>query len=147
MSVEQLFSIANGLALLGWLLLIVAPRWKPTATLITPVIIPALFAVLYVGVMAAHFPAAEGGFGTLDDVKKLFRDENLVLAGWVHYLAFDLFIGAWEVRDARRRGIPHLAVIPCLLLTFLFGPTGLLLYFAVRAVWKRAVAIEEPLAA
>ena len=52
--------------------------------------------------------------------------------GWTHYLAFDLFIGGWEVRDAQSRGISHLLVVPALVLTFLFGPAGLLLYLAVR---------------
>lgn len=58
-------------------------------------------------------------------------------AGWTHYLAFDLFIGGWEVRDARQRGIPHLLVVPVLVLTFLVGPAGLLLYLAIRLVGGR----------
>jgi ABA4-like protein len=60
-----------------------------------------------------------------------------LLAGWTHYLAFDLFIGGWEVRDAQARGIPHLLVVPALVLTFLFGPAGLLLYLAIRS-WRRS---------
>jgi hypothetical protein len=59
----------------------------------------------------------------------------LLLAGWVHYMAFDLFIGAWETRDARRAGVPHLMVVPCLILTFMLGPIGLLVYLALRA-WR-----------
>jgi hypothetical protein len=55
-----------------------------------------------------------------------------LLAGWTHYLAFDLFIGGWEVRDAQRRGIPHLLIVPALVLTFLLGPAGLLFYLAIR---------------
>ena len=64
-------------------------------------------------------------------MRRLFGDEALLLAGWVHYLAFDLFVGSWEVRDAQRLGIPHLLVVPCLVLTFLFGPVGLLLYLGL----------------
>jgi len=56
-----------------------------------------------------------------------------VLAGWVHYLAFDLFIGCWIVLDAQERHIKHLLLVPCLGLTFMFGPVGLLLYFILRA--------------
>jgi hypothetical protein len=62
----------------------------------------------------------------------LFDNPQIALAGWVHYLAFDLFIGGWEVRTAQREGIPHLAVLPCLVLTFLFGPVGLLLFLGLR---------------
>jgi hypothetical protein len=140
---EKLFSLFSILALLGWLMLILAPRWRPASRLIAPVIIPSLIAILYIYLMATRFAAAEGGFGTLADVKKLLADDHLLLGGWIHYLAFDLFIGAWEVRDSQRRGIRHLAVIPCLALTFYFGPAGLLLYLIVRAVTKKVVAVEE----
>jgi len=74
----------------------------------------------------------EGGFGSLAEVARLFANPWLLLAGWTHYLAFDLFVGSWEVRDARERGVPHLLVIPCLALTLMFGPAGWLLYVAVR---------------
>ena len=76
-------------------------------------------------------------------MQKLFADPWLLLAGWVHYLVFDLFLGAWEVRDAQRLRIPHLLVVPCLVLTFLFGPVGLLLYGIVRAARTRRVLVDE----
>ena len=66
----------------------------------------------------------------------------MLLAGWIHYLAFDLFIGGWETRDAVRNGIPHLLVIPCLLLTFMLGPIGLLAYFALRSGRLRALRLD-----
>ena len=63
--------------------------------------------------------------------------------GWVHYLAFDLFVGSWQVRDAQERGIPHLAVVPSLILTFLFGPVGLLLYFIIRLAKTRTLKLDS----
>ena len=77
-------------------------------------------------------------------VKALFTQDRTVLAGWVHYLAFDLFIGCWEVMDAKERGVSHWLVVPCLFLTFMFGPAGLLLYFALRAVASRRLASLHP---
>jgi len=56
----------------------------------------------------------------------------------VHYLAFDLFVGTWETRDAAGRGISRWLVAPCLLLTFLFGPIGWLSYHLVRRARARA---------
>jgi hypothetical protein len=67
----------------------------------------------------------------------------MLLAGWIHYLAFDLFIGSWEVRDAQRLGLNHLLVIPCLALTFLFGPIGLMLYFLIRLAAKKQTVLEN----
>jgi ABA DEFICIENT 4-like len=133
MPLESLFSIAGAFATLGWLLLILLPRHR-VAQLVAGVGIPLTIAVLYLVLIALHFPGAKGGFGSLADVSLLFSEPALLLAGWVHYLAFDLFIGAWEVRDAQKHGVPHLLVVPCLILTFMLGPIGLLLYFAIRTV-------------
>ncbi len=143
MTAEQLFSICNELALLGWLFLILAgaTRARRLVSLVSGVMVPLMLAVLYAVLIAAHWGESKGGFGTLAAVAALFSNHWLLLAGWIHYLAFDLFTGAWEVRDSQAHGISHWLVIPCLLLTFLFGPAGLLLYFAVRAARTRAMAI------
>lgn len=66
----------------------------------------------------------------------LFSVPELVLAGWIHYLAFDLFVGAWEVRDAQKKEIHHLLVIPCLFVTFMAGPAGLVLYWVLKAAYR-----------
>src|SRR5690349_5034766 len=96
---------------------------------------PALFAVLYVAILLTHWKGSNGGFSSLPAVAALFSQPWLLLAGWVHYLAFDLLVGSWEVRDARDRGIPHLVVVPCLALTFMFGPAGWLAYAGLRAAY------------
>ena len=83
------------------------------------------------------------GFGSLDQVFAIFQNPGMVLAGWIHYLAFDLFIGSWEVRDARRIGIHHVLVIPCLVGTFLVGPVGLLLYLLLRLGMKKRIGADE----
>lgn len=144
MSAEQVFSLANALAVLGWLLLIFAGRTRWAAPLIAGVVLPLLFAVTYSGLLVGHLAGSGGSFQTLAGVSALFENRWLLLAGWVHYLAFDLFIGAWQVRDSRTHGISHLLVVPCLALTFLFGPAGLLLYFLIRVAHKRrkGVVIE-----
>jgi len=141
MSPEQIFSVVNLLALAGWVLLAVLPGRRGVATAITAVAIPAALAVTYVGIVAVQWSGSEGGFGSLAQVAQLFANRWLLLAGWVHYLAFDLFVGSWEVRDARARGIPHWLVLPCLFLTFMFGPAGWLLYMAVRALRGRALTV------
>ena len=115
-------------------------RWA--SALVTGAILPLLFAVLYGGLLAANLGKAQGGFGTLAGVASLFSNSWVLLAGWVHYLAFDLFIGSWQVRDARRNGIAHWMVIPCLALTFFFGPIGLLLYFLLRLARTRSLMLE-----
>lgn len=131
MTPESLFSIVNLLAIAAWLPMVVYPRARWTSTIV-PVVVPALFAVVYTALIVTTLGRTDGGFSSLRDVGALFADPWALLAGWIHYLAFDLFIGGWEVRDARTRGIRHIVVVPALVLTFLLGPAGLLLYLAIR---------------
>ena len=141
MNPETLFSICGNAVLPGWLLLVFAPRWKWTMRLIASVLLPALMGVVYVYLIATNIGKAEGSFGSLAGVAALFQNRNLLLAGWVHYLAFDLFVGCWEVRDAQRVGVRHWFVIPCLALTLMLGPAGLLLYLFLRWATTRQIII------
>ena len=141
-SAELLFSIAGTIVAPGWALLVFRPSWRWSTGVIPGIIVPVILGTLYTGLILTNFFGAEGGFGSLADVARLFENRYLLLAGWVHYLTFDLFIGAWEVRDARRLRINHLLVVPCLLLTFLLGPVGLLLYLGLRAALRGTYSIE-----
>jgi hypothetical protein len=138
MTPDSVFSIANMLALAGWVALAVVPhrRWS---NVMVATSIAALLSVLYVAVVAASWGGSEGGFSSLADVATLFGNRWLLLAGWTHYLAFDLLVGSWEARDASQRAIPRLFLLPCLVLTFLFGPAGWLLYMGVRSTMKRPI--------
>ena len=136
MNAAKLFELSSTLVIPAWLLLIVLPRAKWTR-IIAAYVVPSALAILYLTLLATNRFPEGAGFGSIAQVERLFSSQWLLLAGWIHYLAFDLFIGAWEVRDAARLGVPHWYVIPCLILTFLFGPVGLLLYFIVRALVVR----------
>jgi hypothetical protein len=142
MTPDQLFSLANPLALLGWLALAahpLAPRLSQAVALAVPLIL----SVLYTGLILAHWAGAEGGFTSLAEVQLLFTQAPVALAGWVHFLAFDLFVGAWIARTARAEGIAHWMVIPCLILSFLFGPAGLLAFAILRFTLTRKLLPAE----
>lgn len=143
MSPDTLFTICNVSVLPAWLLLVLAPRWRWTQAIVHSCAIPLALAVVYIALAIPNFFGGEGNFNSLEGVMTLFENPNAVLAGWIHYLAFDLFVGAWEARDAKRLGVPHLLVVPCLVFTFMLGPTGLLLYFALRIGWKRRFIVRE----
>jgi hypothetical protein len=129
----QIFSIVNPLALVGWLLLALFPR-RSWALLIAGSVLPLLLSSVYVLIVVLFWGQSQGGFSSLDAVSQLFQNRWLLLAGWVHYLAFDLFVGSWIAKDAEIRGIPHFWVLPVLALTFLFGPAGWLAYHIVRSI-------------
>jgi hypothetical protein len=103
-----------------------------------------LLTPIYSYLLFGYAPAPEGmEFSSLYGVMIGFSAPHIVLAGWIHYLIFGLFVGAWETRDAQRRGIPHLMVVPCLIATLMIGPVGLLLYVLVRFFSKRALEYDE----
>lgn len=140
MTPHLIFSVANSVALVAWILLAVLPGHRWIANVLCRVLVPAVLAVLYIAIIATTWGGASGGFSSLGDVGLLFSNPWLLLAGWVHYLAFDLLVGSWEVRDARKRGVPHLLVVPCLALTFMFGPAGWLLYVVIAKAWSGRTA-------
>jgi hypothetical protein len=88
---------------------------------------------------------SEGSFDTLANVKLLFTNDEALLAGWIHYLTFDLFVGMWICHNADLRGINRWILLPCLVLTFIAGPTGLLLYIIIRMIHSKKL-IQEPFA-
>lgn len=144
MPLERLFAFGNAFVLPFWALLILAPRWRGTRLLVHGPLAPVVLGGVYVAMLLASLPAPEGaGFFSLYQVMTLFTDPRAVMAGWVHYLVFDLFVGAWAARDAQRVGVPHLLLAPCLLATLLVGPVGLLLYLALRAALTRRLGLSD----
>ncbi|MDG2308883.1 MAG: ABA4-like family protein [Candidatus Binatia bacterium] len=144
MTADTLFTICNNGVLPAWLLLVFAPGWEWTQRIVHGIWIPLLLGGVYTGIALMGPGAPEGsGFGSLPEVMRLFTSPEGALAGWVHYLVFDLFVGAWEVRDARRREISHLWVAPCLVLTLMLGPAGLVAYLLLRFVRTGATDLVE----
>lgn len=141
MNADSIFELANTSVLIPWLLLIILPRWRWTQYLVIAggfsILLGALYVMLFLQ-QSSDFDFSN--FGSLKGVTQLFSDPNLVLIGWIHYLAFDLFVGAWEVNNAQKIGISHWLVIPCLIFTFMLGPTGLVIYFIIKIIFKGSKA-------
>lgn len=142
-----LYMLINALVVPAWLLLLLAPKWQTTALVVHSGIYPLIYGVLYtICLLASMFfgQAAEGvGMGSIAAVSALFDHPNGVIVGWSHYLVFDLFVGAWIGRDAQRWELAHIAVAPCILASFLFGPVGLLAYMLLRLARGHGISLFE----
>jgi hypothetical protein len=137
---DALFSLANLAAIAGWLALAAAafaPRLRQAAWLVAGRALPLALALAYALLVARGWAGASGGFDSLAAVRALFESPDLLLAGWLHYLAFDLFVGAWIARAGAEAGVPATLLLPCFALTFLFGPAGFALFVALRAARRR----------
>eukprot|EP00558_Chaetoceros_sp_UNC1202_P011486 CAMPEP_0197238074 /NCGR_PEP_ID=MMETSP1429-20130617/4691_1 /TAXON_ID=49237 /ORGANISM="Chaetoceros sp., Strain UNC1202" /LENGTH=114 /DNA_ID=CAMNT_0042697173 /DNA_START=28 /DNA_END=372 /DNA_ORIENTATION=- len=102
-------------------------------------IIPIGYSVLYTLTILSIFPQDDddgSSFTSLEGVTNLFKKPSNVFAGWIHYLAFDAFVGRWIVLDSVEHGVSMLfhfsVVVPCLFFTLMFGPMGLIMYLIAR---------------
>lgn len=142
MNYDQLFQLCNTIVLPAWLLLIIAPTWKWTSRIVIGIVVT-LLALLYVYLVFSTIQLGDfENFGSLDGIMGLFRERGAVLAGWIHYLAFDLMAGWFIVHNAMKNGINRRLIIPCLLFTFMLGPSGLLLYLLLRLVITKRYFID-----
>jgi Domain of unknown function (DUF4281) len=132
MTPDTVFQLCNLIAMIGWVILIALPMWHSSDKFITGIIVT-LFAGIYTYYIATNLSAIDmKSFGSLKGVTALFSNPLAVLIGWVHYLAFDLMVGLWIKKNSLKHGINHWLIIPCLLLTFMFGPIGFLVYLLIR---------------
>lgn len=137
MTPDDMFGLANMLALPGWAILIFAPRRWAWLTAIPALVIPLILSALYTGLVLAHFSGVGGGYGTLADVRKLFASDPVLVAGWAHYLAFDMMIGAAMAVRLDRAGVQRLIQGPILISIFLFGPVGVVLTLLTEATLRQ----------
>ena len=150
---QQLFGWTNLVALVAWLLLILAPRGRvlPLARYAGVGVLCATYAALLAALMAGWVdpvrataaPPAPFDY-SVRGLRAMFASDGAVVVGWTHYLALDLFVGCWIAEDADRRGIGRIAQAPVLLLTFLAGPAGLLLHYVARLFSRDRGSVRRP---
>jgi len=140
-TLSSVFTFQSRLVMVGWLALACLPFWEymPMIVMAIVLIISAVYAyfILFgrrfddVGARQPNFK----DFASLSGVVKMFSNRRAALAGWLHYLAFDLLIGLFIVLDSQQHGISHLMVLPILFLSLMIGPAGLVAYFIFRALY------------
>jgi Domain of unknown function (DUF4281) len=139
---DQMYLFLNFGVMPFWALIIFLPMLKITDTLVHSVLAPIVLGVTYAwllaNVMGGVIQMPEGaGFASLDALVKTFSVKEALVAGWAHYIVFDLFVGAWIARDAQRVGLNQFVVAIPLLLTFVVGPIGLVSYLMLRGLTGR----------
>lgn len=144
-ALTRFFNLATWFSLAGWAVLFAFPLWPDAGAALVFSVSIILLSALYGYLLIfgkRHDDTGQpvrGHFFSLKGVLQLFRSPHVVLAGWVHYLAFDLMVGLYEITDAARHGIPHLWLIPVLFLTLMFGPLGLLIYLGLRTAYTSGI--------
>jgi hypothetical protein len=139
-SLSTIFSGSSATAMLGWVLLFFVPQWQYTDVTILSVIAIALALIytflIFIKKDEAGIKYPKGNFSSLHGVVNLFKNPRAVLAGWIHYLAFDLLIGLMIKNEAQELAINHWYILPCLFLTLMFGPLGYLSFFILKLFFQ-----------
>ena len=139
-------SLTGPLVLAAWAGLILSlfvRQVRPVAWAAAQILVPVILATAYILLIWQGRSAFEGGgFGSIEEIRALFANDGVLVAGWFHYLAFDLFVGTWIAREGIERRIPALLLLPCLFLTFLFGPAGFLLFLVLRLAFRERLVPE-----
>jgi hypothetical protein len=132
---ETAFQLMNVSVLPIWAAWIAAPRSRVAARLAANAGIPLLLCALYAGLLGVLL--LRGGSGGLDfeGLRAGLASPLGFLAGWAHWLAFDLFVGAWVVRESRRLSVEPR---PYLVLVLLAGPLGLGAFLVRRVLRLRS---------
>ncbi|MBI1392179.1 MAG: DUF4281 domain-containing protein [Alphaproteobacteria bacterium] len=138
---DAIFSLGNSVALVGWIILIFLPRRFPLLFAVPQFIIPFALGLLYAGLIMANIYRGDGGFGSIEQVRALFSRDAALVAGWLHYLAFDLFVGSWIAARSDALGIPRIIQAVVLAATFMFGPVGLVIFLTMRTFCR---PVEAP---
>jgi hypothetical protein len=132
---DLLFRSSNLLVLPIWALMILLPRWRWAARIIRPPWVSAAPAILYAALVLPRlgtiWPAVSRP--TLPGVEALLGSPAGATIAWVHFLAFDLFVGRWIYLDSQERRISSWLMAPVLFLTLMLGPAGFLFYLVVRS--------------
>ncbi|MDA0272436.1 MAG: ABA4-like family protein [Proteobacteria bacterium] len=146
MPADTVYMIINAAVLPFWLLLLVAPHTRVTNLAVHSGLVPILLGAVYIFYLMTSILGGGPEGASMNSLQGLliaFSDADTLVGAWSHYLIFDLFVGAWLVRDAKRENIHHLAVVVPLILTLMAGPLGLVLYLVIRGVWRRRFTLIE----
>lgn len=139
-TLSSIFTMQSRLVMIGWFILIALPFWELGKSIVVLVITVLCAVYAYLIFFGARYdegyktPSVKG-FLSLQGVLRLFENPRATLAGWIHFLAFDLMIGLFIVMDAQQQAISHLFLIPILLFTLMIGPSGLLFYIVLRVLY------------
>jgi len=136
--INILFNVCNTGILLCWGMLLFFPKMKLSRSIRTYPWVPLVISIAYLYFLGAAGGLGEADFSTLEGITGLFKKATpaSAAAGWMHYLAFDFWMGCWIVEHRIKRGIPQWVVVPSLVGTFLLGPIGVLIYTLTGGIFQ-----------
>ena len=133
-----IFNFCNILILIAWGAIIISPQKKISRILISYPWIPLTLSFFYIYFIIISGGLMEADFSSLNGIVTLFKNATpeSAAAGWLHYLAFDFWVGTWIIKHSRKEKISNKIIVLPLLITFILGPVGILAYSMILLAKK-----------
>ena len=138
---ETIFNVFNTGILFFWLALMVFPKSKFTQKITDFPWVPLVIAFGYIYFLSTTEGTFSADFSSLSGLTQMFQNANPqgVAAGWLHYLAFDFWVGCWMLKDSQKKQIKHVFVLLPMLCTFMLGPVGIIIYSFLLLFHKKLI--------
>ena len=146
---ENIYLWANFGVLPFWLLLIIMPNSKITQLFVNSIVLPLILSTVYVYIIYQTTLLDESMFDifklylSLDNLYTVFATESFLLAFWIHFLVLNLFLGSWVSRDGVKYNMSRKFVAIPLILIYLTGPFGLVLYWLLRIFYAKRLSFHD----
>ncbi|MDA9604089.1 ABA4-like family protein [Candidatus Pelagibacter sp.] len=148
-SVEMIYMWLNLGVLPFWFVLIVFPQSQISKFFITSIFPIFILCLAYIYLL---YLAYLDGYDFIQNFKlylsfgnifNLFENQYFLILFWAHFLAMNLFCGGWIVKDSQMFGMNKILVSFPLIITYLIGPVGILLYWIIRIFYSKRLSLYE----
>ncbi|MDC3042830.1 ABA4-like family protein [Candidatus Pelagibacter sp.] len=148
-TVETLYMWINIGVLPFWFILIVFPQSHLSRIFVTSIFPFFILSGVYIFILYKSYLIGydfDGNFSLylgLNELSRLFEDHLYIMLFWTHFIAINLFIGGWIVKDSQKFSINKVLMAVPLIVTYLIGPIGLFLYWIIRIFYAKRIGLYE----
>ena len=148
-SIETLYMWINIGVLPFWFILIFFPQSHLNKFFVTSIFPFFLLSGVYIFILYKSFLIGydfDTNFSLylgLNELSRLFEDQLYLMIFWTHFIAINLFVGGWIVKDSQKFSINRVLLSVPLIITYLIGPMGLFLYWIIRIFYAKRISLYE----
>jgi hypothetical protein len=146
---EHIYLWVNFGILPFWLMLIIIPNSKFTIFFVNSIILPLILSSLYIYIIYQIILMDESIFEifklymSLENLSEVFVNETFLLIFWLHFITINIFLGSWISREGVKYNISRIIISIPLILVYLSGPIGLLMYWLIRIFYARRLGFHD----
>ena len=148
-NIEMIYLWLNIGVLPFWFVLMFFPQSNICKYLVTSIFPYLVFGLVYIYLLFLFYKADYNFLNNfnlylgLNELKNLFEDNSFLIAFWLHFLAINLFCGAWIVKDSQKFIISKIIVFFPLIITYFIGPIGLFVYWFIRIFFAKRISLYD----